>query len=753
VDAVGLLLAAPPLIALAFYLLAWGLVVGTGVGSRGRNGATAPRPAGVTILKPLCGIDEELEKNLVPFFELDHAPLQLVFGAADANDPAIALVRRLARRHPGRHVTIVTGANPDVANPKIAVLESLLPHARHGIILLSDSNVRLYGDEIARVLPAFDDPQVGMVYQPVVATGECTAAAAIENLHYTEYAAFLTIGAHVLAGQHTVNAKGQWVRRAALADIGDFAHVRDRGADDYEMSRLVQRAGWRLQPAAAVVRVVQRDWSWRSLVQRNLRHAGLRWRICPWAYPLELLFNPVPWVLPLLASGRAGSATIAAAVVCGKLLLELSAARLLRGVPLPARFVPLVAVKDLLIFGCWFVALFARTATWRDRRYRLCPGGRIEPLHPAAATGWAPSLRSAALVAAAWIGPLAAGLAAAADPSAPPQPRLRVAALPIASALEWSGAEPTGVMVDVWRELAGRLGLESDFKRADSFTKLMAMLPGGEADVALGPIAITEERERLFDLTHPIFHSGMRIAVRERNRSAFSSAFESLISWELLSLLGIVASLAILSGHLLWWFERSRNDRSFPREYPRGVVEATWWIASTIITGGCDDKHVDSGPGRMLAFAWMIGGIVLLASFTSVLTATMTAESVAGTIRGPRDLAGRTVGCQEAAVSIQSVKQRGGIPQEYPNLNEAIDALELGMVEAVVSENQQLMYLVSQPNRRNLRLVGPMFESFDYGIGLPSGSQLREDLNTAILRMREDGTLARLIERRLGRHE
>ena len=155
----------------------------------------------------------------------------------------------------------------------------------------------------------------------------------------------------------------------------------------------------------------------------------------------------------------------------------------------------------------------------------------------------------------------------------------------------------------------------------------------------------------------------------------------------------------------------------------------------------------------MLAFAWMIGGIVLLASFTSVLTATMTAESVAGTIRGPRDLAGRTVGCQEAAVSIQSVKQRGGIPQEYPNLNEAIDALELGMVEAVVSENQQLMYLVSQPNRRNLRLVGPMFESFDYGIGLPSGSQLREDLNTAILRMREDGTLARLIERRLGRHE
>jgi ABC-type amino acid transport substrate-binding protein len=46
-----------------------------------------------------------------------------------------------------------------------------------------------------------------------------------------------------------------------------------------------------------------------------------------------------------------------------------------------------------------------------------------------------------------------------------------------------------------------------------------------------------------------------------------------------------------------------------------------------------------------------------------------------------------------------------------------------------------------------------MFESFDFGIGLPAGSPLREDLNTAILRMREDGTLERIKEEWFGRHE
>lgn len=402
-DAGLALLVAPCLVSLAAYGLAWSLAIGwlavNALRPRHRDepsGAGGGRRQGLTILKPLCGIDEELEANLASFFALDHRPLQLVFGAASSDDPALALVRRLCRRHPGRDVTIVASADPSVPNPKIALMESLLPHARHGVILLSDSNVRIEPDEVGRVLPDFADPAVGMVYQPVVAVGERTVPAAVENLHYTEYAAFLTIGARILAGQHTVNAKGQWVRREALASVGDFAAVRDCGADDYALAELVRRAGWALRPATAVVHVVQRHWSWRNFTHRNLRHAGLRWRICPWAYPLELLFNPIPWTAPLLACGRLDLAAVAAAVVAAKVLLELSACRLLRGVELAWRFVPVIPLKDLVIFGCWFVALFARTATWRDRVYRLCPGGRIEPLAPLPTARPAPALKSAA---------------------------------------------------------------------------------------------------------------------------------------------------------------------------------------------------------------------------------------------------------------------------------------------------------------------------------------------------------------------
>ena len=341
----------------------------------------------------------------------------------------------------------------------------------------------------------------------------------------------------------------------------------------------------------------------------------------------------------------------------------------------------------------------------------------------------------------------------AADPSAAAPAMLRVAATPMVAAVEWSGDRPSGVMIDTWATLADRIGVRTEFVRVPTFDVFFEELTAGRVDVALGPLAITEEREQRIDFTHPLFHSGLRVAVRQRSSSGIFAALGSLLSWRLAQLLAVVVGLVLLSGHLLWWFERDGNQQSFPRAYPRGVWEATWWIASVIVTGGCDDKHVDSVRGRGLAFLWMLGGIGLIAAFTSLLTATMTAERVAGTIRGPRDLVGRTVGCQRKSLAADVVRQRGAMVQEYDTVEEATDALALGVVEAVVAENQQLMYLVSQDGRQAITLVGSIFESFDCGLGLPPGSPLRERLNAAILRIREDGSFARIRDRWLGRHD
>lgn len=343
-------------------------------------------------------------------------------------------------------------------------------------------------------------------------------------------------------------------------------------------------------------------------------------------------------------------------------------------------------------------------------------------------------------------------LAARAD-DPPVAERLRVGVIPIETAVAYDGGVPTGVAVDLWKDIATRLGVATEYVRLHRYEDCLPAVADGRVDVLLGPFAITEERERQVDFTHAIFHSGMRIAIRQRDDSGFLSALGSLLSWELLGLVGMLIGLAILTGHLLWFFERRDNPNPFPRTYVRGVWEATWWTISTMITGGCENKPVETALGRVIAVAWMLGGIVLVASFTSALTATMTVERVTGTIHGPRDLQGRSVACGRGTVAVQSVRQRGGVAEEFDSIRECLDAVALGMAEAVVAENNMLMHAISRPGVSGFRLVGGVFESFDYGLAVPSGSPLRERINTAMLQMREDGDLDRIRESWLGRHE
>jgi len=346
---------------------------------------------------------------------------------------------------------------------------------------------------------------------------------------------------------------------------------------------------------------------------------------------------------------------------------------------------------------------------------------------------------------------LSTGTAPAAGEGGPEVWRVGVA--PISSAVTYQNDRPTGVAVALWEEMAQRMGVTSEYVREPSLLVAIESVAAKKVDMLLGPLALTREREQVIDLTHPIFHSGLRIAVREKSPSGWLGSARALLSWDLLKLTGLVISLALVTGHLLWWFERRGNPESFPRSYLAGVWEATWWSISTVITGGCDNKHVSSMVGRLIALGWMLGGIFLVALFTSTLTATMTMEQIQGNVHGPRDLAGRTIGCQAASVAVAAVRQRGGVPVEFPTLEEVFAAADADLVEAVAGENLSLMAGINQPNRSNFKLVGPVFESLDFGLALPNGSPRRERLNEVILAMREDGSLQRILDSWLGKHD
>jgi len=131
-------------------------------------GAGLPsRQAGsfLSILKPVCGLDDELEENLLSFMRLRDLRYEVLISAEEWDDPALDVARRVMRAHPFAPFRIVVdpGSRNGVVNRKVERLIAAAREAKGDILLISDSNVRVEPDDLARTLIAFDDPRVGCV--------------------------------------------------------------------------------------------------------------------------------------------------------------------------------------------------------------------------------------------------------------------------------------------------------------------------------------------------------------------------------------------------------------------------------------------------------------------------------------------------------------------------------------------------------------------------------------------------------------
>ncbi|MBM4022769.1 MAG: transporter substrate-binding domain-containing protein, partial [Planctomycetes bacterium] len=209
---------------------------------------------------------------------------------------------------------------------------------------------------------------------------------------------------------------------------------------------------------------------------------------------------------------------------------------------------------------------------------------------------------------------VAAALSAAAAAAEPTTVSVGVCEMP--GIFEFEGGEPTGAIADVWADIASRAGIQSRFVPERNIAALIADTAAGRIDVLLGPLAMTEARERQVDFTHPVMMSGMRIAVPGGPDRPWLAPLLSLVSREMLTVVLAIIALVIVTAHVLWFVERIRNPQAFPAGYREGVWEAIWWSISTIVTGGCEDKPIETTAGRAVAIVWMLGGITVVATLT-----------------------------------------------------------------------------------------------------------------------------------------
>ena len=343
---------------------------------------------GVSILKPLKGVDDGLEENLRSLVEQRYdGPFEVILGAADVDDPALDVAMKLRREYPHVCIKLVAGREGEGLNPKVRMLDVLSDVASHDLILISDSNVRVSSSYLRDMTAELSDPDVGLVSSLIAGSGEDSVAAGLENLHLNSFVCGAVCGAEVLASHPCVVGKSMLLRRTDLDALGGWDLVRDVLGEDYLLGVAFSRAGHKVTLSQHVIHTINTRWGVRRFASRHLRWAQMRRWISPKAYAFEPLLNPIPLAAAAVGIGTLGGDAAgswsalwlgaAGVVVSVKPASDAMLTRRLRGHWPGVADVLFVPGKDLLVLALWGLGWVLRDVNWRGNLLRIGPGSRL----------------------------------------------------------------------------------------------------------------------------------------------------------------------------------------------------------------------------------------------------------------------------------------------------------------------------------------------------------------------------------------
>ncbi len=411
-------------------LLAWQAVAASRFPLHRREGNTSFAPP-VALLKPLQGRDEHTLDCLRSWLAQDYAgPVKILFGVADAADPACDLVRALLKEFPNADAELVLTPEPLGANGKVANLAQLHRHlvVRHSsflvpqtLLCLSDADVRVPRDFLAHAVAPLRDEGTGLVTSFYRLANPSTFAMCVEAVAINADFWSQVLQSNTLKPQDFALGAVMITRPAQLEAAGGFAALAGYLADDYQLGHRIAKNGARIALTPLVVECWDAPMNFRAVWGHQLRWARTIRASQPAPYFFSILNNVTLWTtaFALVAATRGvihvgpgfpwhinpvwmlqcllvWLLCVATRVVTARHLARrsadtLSALRSPDGGLAGLRESAAVLVKDFMQAGVWAGAFLGNTVTWRGRTFRVQRGGRLVEQQPVAERPAAPA--------------------------------------------------------------------------------------------------------------------------------------------------------------------------------------------------------------------------------------------------------------------------------------------------------------------------------------------------------------------------
>lgn len=241
---------------------------------------------GVSIIKPLMGVDNNLHENLDTFFNIDYPLFELLFCIQDKTDPVILIVEHLISKYPNVKARLFIGGKNVGINPKINNMIQGYEQAQYGLFLISDAGLKMEKDMLTDMVLLMTE-KVGLVHQLPFVSDRKGFAATLEKVYFGTCQCRMYLAINLL-GINCVTGMSCLMRKKVIDEAGGLQAFGNYIAEDYFLAQEFLSKNWIIQ--LSHFPAIQNSGSYSIPLWQN--------RMIRWC-KLRLKLNPMTWLEPL----------------------------------------------------------------------------------------------------------------------------------------------------------------------------------------------------------------------------------------------------------------------------------------------------------------------------------------------------------------------------------------------------------------------------------------------------------------------
>ena len=331
----------------------------------------------ISVLKPLCGHDDGLEENLRSFMTQDYPEYEVLFGVHRPDDPAVAVAEKIISEFSGRISSrlVITGESP-IPNAKAFSLNRMVREAHYGVLVMSDSDVRVTPSLLSHLAQELQDDHVGLISCPYRAVPGKSLWSRLEAIGMNTELLGGVMVARMIEGMRFALGCTVAVRRNVLEDMGGFSYLQEFLAEDFVIGQRTAELGHGVLFSSYIIEHSIGSQNMMPNLGHRMRWARSTRRSRPLGYWGQIFTYPLPLALLLCAAYPAAWPVLFLTMVL-RVAAARATARDIVHDPVTQKQWWLLPVQDVIGFFIWISGFVGDKIVWRDRKCTVLRDGRL----------------------------------------------------------------------------------------------------------------------------------------------------------------------------------------------------------------------------------------------------------------------------------------------------------------------------------------------------------------------------------------